>query len=152
MMDRPQEREGQHGGGGRGSPHQDARGTEESIPFWEWVAAAVGAVLVIGSIGFMLFHAIAGDDSPPDIAIQADSILAVEGGYLVMIRTRNEGGSTAAGVTVEGELSSDTGKIETSGTTVDYVPPRSERYGGLFFTRDPRQYRLDLRAKGYQEP
>ncbi|HEV2132090.1 MAG TPA: TIGR02588 family protein [Longimicrobiaceae bacterium] len=150
MADRRKERRDEDEGGGRDDSREG--GPEDSIPFWEWVAAAVGAVLVIGSIGFMLYEAVAGDDSPPAIAIQVDSILPVESGYLVMIRTRNEGGSTAAGVTVEGELKGDTGKIETSETTVDYVPPHSERHGGLFFTQDPRRYTLELRAKGYQEP
>ncbi len=127
-------------------------GRSEHIPLWEWVTAAIGAVLVIGAIGFMLYQAVAGDDSPPDITIRVDTILPVQNGYLVKIRTTNRGGSTAAGVTVEGELHGDTGTIETSGTTVDYVPPRSERSGGLFFTQDPHRYRLELRAKGYQQP
>lgn len=122
------------------------------IPFWEWVVAGLGAVLVIGSIGFMLYEAVAGDDSPPDVVIRVDSVLPVQGGYLVRIRARNQGGTTAAGLTVEGELKGDTGAIETSETTVDFLPPNSERFGGLFFTRDPRRHTLELRAKGYQDP
>ncbi len=133
------------GDGGTGRP-----GSE--IPVLEWLMAVIGALLVIGSVGFMLYGAVVGDDSPPNIAIRVDSIRPMQDGYLVQIRTTNRGGSTAAGLTVEGELKGDTGTIETSGTTVDFVPPHSERYGGLFFTQDPRRYTLELRAKGYQEP
>jgi uncharacterized protein (TIGR02588 family) len=42
--------------------------------------------------------------------------------------------------------------VETSETTFDYVPSRSQREGGLVFTADPRGYALTLQAKGYIEP
>ena len=35
---------------------------------------------------------------------------------------------------------------------LDYLPPHSKRRGGLFFTRDPRQFELQARAFGYEEP
>lgn len=41
---------------------------------------------------------------------------------------------------------------ETSEAVLDHVPGRSVRHGGLFFRNDPRAYRLELRAAGYQEP
>jgi uncharacterized protein (TIGR02588 family) len=36
--------------------------------------------------------------------------------------------------------------------TLDYSPPGSEKQAGLFFTRDPRQFQLQVRALGYVEP
>ena len=53
---------------------------------------------------------------------------------------------------MEGELRSGAGSVETSDTTIEYVPPHSERKGGLFFTSDPRQHELRLRAKGFEQP
>ena len=53
---------------------------------------------------------------------------------------------------VEGELAGPDGPIETSEATMDYLPPGSEREGGLFFSRDPRRYEVRLRAKGYVDP
>ena len=53
---------------------------------------------------------------------------------------------------VEGELEADTGKVETSETTIDYVPAEGEQRGGLYFRQDPRRLRLKLRAHGYREP
>jgi uncharacterized protein (TIGR02588 family) len=64
----------------------------------------------------------------------------------------NEGGTTAAGLTVEGELRDGTESVETSDSTIDYVPSHSERQGGLFFTLDPGEYEVQLRAKGYEMP
>ena len=117
-----------------------------------WGIALLGLALVLGSIMFMVYEAAAGDSSPPDVTVRADSILPTRNGFLVKFRAVNEGGSTAEGLTVEGELRSGTESLETSDTTVEYVPAHSEREGGLFFTLDPRQYELQLRAKGYEKP
>ena len=59
-------------------------------------------------------------------------------GYLVRLHAVNEGGSTAEGVVIEGVLRRGMEKAETSHTTLDFLPARSEKRGGLFFTLDPR--------------
>jgi uncharacterized protein (TIGR02588 family) len=128
------------------------QGKIKDAPLWMWGIALVGLALVLGSIVFMLYEAAAGDSSPPDVTVRVDSILPTRNGFLVRFRAVNEGGSTAEGLTVEGELRSGTERVETSNTTIEYVPSHSEREGGLFFTLDPRQYELQLRAKGYEKP
>jgi uncharacterized protein (TIGR02588 family) len=63
------------------------------------------------------------------------------------------GGNTAADLQVEGTLMDRAGNIiETSETTIAYLPPHSTQEGGLFFTENPRQYNLQLRPKGYEVP
>ena len=127
-------------------------GTIKEAPLWMWAIGVLGLALVLGSIVFMLYEAVAGDSSPPDVTVRVDSILPTRNGFLVEFRVVNEGGSTAEGLTVEGELRNGTERLETSNTTIEYVPSHSEREGGLFFTSDPRQYELQLRAKGYEKP
>ena len=124
----------------------------KDAPLWMWGIALLGLALVLGSIVFMLYEAAAGDSSPPDVTVRVDSILPTRNGFLVEFRAVNEGGSTAEGLTVEGELRNGTESVETSNTTIEYVPSHSEREGGLFFTSDPRRYELQLRAKGYEKP
>ena len=124
----------------------------DAPPPWEWAVALFGLVLVLGSIGFLAYQVVAGDDSPPDVLIRADAILPVKSGYLVQVRAVNQGGSTAAELRIEGTLRGESGSVETSETVIDYVPAHSHRKGGLFFTQDPRQFTLQLRAKGYAEP
>ena len=134
---------------------QDAgkdQGKLSAAPLWMWGIAVLGLVLVLGSIGFMLYEAAAGDSSPPDVTVRVDSIRPTQNGFLIEFRAINEGGTTAQGLTVEGELRSGTDSVETSDTTIEYVPSHSERAGGLFFKSDPRQYQLQLRAKGYERP
>ena len=119
---------------------------------WEWVAAAAAAVLVFGAIGFLLYEATARPTTPPAVTIEVDSVVARAGGFLVEFRARNHGGSTAAGLTVEGALMRDTVAVETSTATIDYLPPNTARGGGLFFTKDPAAYRLELRPMGFDRP
>lgn len=124
----------------------------QDAPLWMWGIALLGLVLVLGSIVFMLYEAITGDTSPPDVAVRLESVEDAGSGFLVMFRAINDGGSTAAGVTIEGTLMNGTEEVETSNTTIEYLPSHSERKGGLFFTLDPRQYELELRATGFEEP
>jgi uncharacterized protein (TIGR02588 family) len=128
----------------------DQRG--EEISAGEWVVAALGLLLLLGSLGFALSQAVRDQTAPPSVAIRVDSVAAVAGGYLVRFRATNRGDETAADLTVEGELTRGPGAVERSSATVDYLPGHSERTGGLFFRADPRRHRLELRATGYQRP
>ena len=135
-------------------PNQTGKGQEklDNAPLWMWGIGLLGLVLVLGSIGLALYEAVVGDSSPPNVTVKVEGIIPAQNGFLVEFRVLNEGGTTAAGLTVEGELRNGTEILETSETTIEYVPSRSERTGGLFFTRDPGQYELELRAKGYEMP
>jgi uncharacterized protein (TIGR02588 family) len=123
-----------------------------AIPIWEWIVAAVGFMLVAGVIGFLLYEAFSGNGLPPDVKLSVDSVVQTRNGYLVKITAVNEGGQTAEGVDIEGELRTETESLERSQTTIDYLPPGSKKRLGLFFTRDPRQFQLDVRSLGYEEP
>jgi uncharacterized protein (TIGR02588 family) len=125
---------------------------KEAIPIWEWVVAGIGLVLVAGVIGFLLYEAFSGNRLPPDVKLSVESVVQIRNGYLVKITAVNEGGQTAEGVDIEGELTTGTESLERSRTTIDYLPPRSEKKAGLFFTRDPRQLDLQVRPLGYEEP
>jgi uncharacterized protein (TIGR02588 family) len=121
-------------------------------PVLEWLIGALGALLLVGTIGFLVWHALGRDEAPPDVRVVIEGVLELQNGYLVQFRALNEGGATAAQLVIEGELSGPDGPVETSEATLDYLPPRSDRQGGLFFARDPRGLDLQLRARGYAKP
>src|SRR5688572_16293158 len=125
---------------------------KDAIPIWEWIVAGVGLVLVAGVIGFLIYEAFTGKRLPPDVKLSVESVVQTRNGFLVKITAVNEGGQTAEGVDIEGELRTGTESVERSRTTIDYLPPRSEKRLGLFFTRDPRQLDLRVRSLGYEEP
>jgi uncharacterized protein (TIGR02588 family) len=118
----------------------------------EWIVAAASTALVLGVLGFLIYEGVRHPPTPPDITLEVDSIQAAGPGYLVLFRARNQGRSTAAEVVVEGELHAATGQVETSQTTIDYVPGGGQQRAGLYFAQDPRRLRLKLRAHGYREP
>lgn len=131
--------------------HDDLRASSD-IPLLEWIIGGAGFLLITGVIAFLLFHAITGIDSPPDVNVSVVSIRQNRSGYLVTVKARNYGGSTAEGLVIEGELKQGSRVLERSHTTVDYSPPGSEKQAGLFFTRDPRQFDLQIRPLGYEDP
>ena len=119
---------------------------------WEWVVAAIGAALVVGALGYLAYFARTTPMDLPRIALEQGPVTQSGAGYLVAVTVTNEGGTTAAAVEIEGSLSRGGVEVETAGTTLDYVPRFSTRQAGLFFSSDPRDGTLALRALGYVEP
>ena len=124
----------------------------KTTPVWEWIIAAVGLVLVAGSISLTLYRALTEELTPPILSISVDSVSSAENGFLVRFSIRNTGNQTAAGLNIEGVLKNGEEIIETSVVALTYAPANSRREGGLFFTRDPSQFNLQIRPLGYEKP
>ena len=129
-------------------------GKQEKVkPLLEWVAAAIGLLLTLGIIGFIGWQAITGpDEAPPQISVEAGPLTPYGAGYVVEFIARNRSSTTASAVEIEGKLMDGSTEKATSSATLSYVPGHSERRGGLFFSEDPRRYRLELRPLGYSRP
>ena len=124
-----------------------------TTPALEWAAAGVGLLLLLIMLAIIGMEAVGGEtEAPPAVTVTAGRIVAAPGGHVVEIEAGNSSGAAAAAVQIEGALMAGDSAIETSSLTFDYLPGHSRRRGGLFFTQDPRRYRLGLRALGYQEP
>jgi uncharacterized protein (TIGR02588 family) len=125
---------------------------ERAIPLLEWIVGGLGALLVAAAIADLVYNALTRGEAPPDFRVEAERVLDLPNAYLVQFRVFNQGGSAAAAVTIEGELVGPDGTAEVSEAVLDYLPPRSDREGGLLFASDPRAGALSLRAKGYVKP
>ena len=122
-------------------------------PLLEWIAAAIGLVVTVSMMAIIGLEALRGDATQlPAIEVRATRVVQAPTGFVVEIVAANRSGGTAAAVQIEGALTTEEGAVETSSLTLDYVPGHAERKGGLFFTRDPRRHRLEVRALGYQAP
>jgi uncharacterized protein (TIGR02588 family) len=151
-MTSPREPAAARGARSKAPGRTDDREPRPAIPLLEWIVAGVGVLLVGGAIAFLVYHSMTRGQTPPDIRAVAERVLELEHGYVVQFRARNEGGSAAAQVTVEGEFVAPDGTTERAEAVLDYLPPRSDREGALLFTGDPRRGELRLRAKGYAKP
>ena len=134
------------GRNGEGSPEP------RQVSPWEWVAAVFGGVVVLAAVGFLTLQEIRGTAGPPEIEITEIRVAEQETGFLVEFTASNTGGETAAALHVEGQIGPEDDPIETSQTVIDYVPARGHRDAGLFFTQDPRNAGLRVRALGYEVP
>ncbi|MCY7346126.1 MAG: hypothetical protein LH614_07870 [Pyrinomonadaceae bacterium] len=131
---------------------KDAPKKSRKTPFWELVIAAAGLFLVVVATGTTLYRAMTEETTPPQIKVSFASSEPSGDGYLVKFRVVNSGNQTAAAVTIEGELKNGTESVETSSATLTYAPANSERRGGLYFSKNPQQFDLQIRATGYEEP
>jgi uncharacterized protein (TIGR02588 family) len=118
----------------------------------EWIAAGIGVTLLLGALGQLLISALGRDETPPDIVLAVEQVQQGSGSYVVTIRASNQGGAAAADLEIEGTLDAADGTAEVSTLTLDYLPPGSDRTGGLVFSRDPNAGDLVLRAKGFASP
>ena len=69
---------------------EDRRPGPDGPPLAEWIVAAVGLILVAGTIGFLVYQAIKGETLPPDVVVKVDSIAPVGSGYLEAHAGRDE--------------------------------------------------------------
>lgn len=151
----PDQRQEHPHGSSRGEGGDDGQskdGGKEQPSRAEWVVGILCSVVVLVAVGYLFYRALTGPSLPPLVTVEAERILPAGRGYLVELRIVNEGTGTAANLTVEGALMQDTVAVEKSTATIAFVPAETERRGGLFFTKDPRRYRLDLRPTGYDRP
>lgn len=135
--------------------HQPARPNEqqEAPPSaWEWLVAAIGLALLLASLGYLVYDALADDGAAPAPAVRIQAIEPRDGRFLVRVQVANQSRAAAADLRVEGELRRGADVVERSETEFPYLPGQSVREGGLFFRQDPRTLELVLSARSYQKP
>lgn len=126
---------------------------ETGKPHWvEWLTGLVSAILIVAMLGWVGWEAVSEDDMAPEFGIEITARSAVEGGYRVEFDIINTATRTAAAVMVRGEMRDGDNVIEQADISFDYVPAQSKASGALFFTHDPDQAQLTIRAIGYTDP
>jgi uncharacterized protein (TIGR02588 family) len=118
----------------------------------EWAVFALSLVVVIGTVGYLAYEAIAGDDSPAALSVELGPPEPRGGAWAVPVTVHNRGDETAEGVKVEVTLESPGAAPERADFEADFVPRQSKREGWVTFRSDPSRGRLSGRAVGYEEP
>lgn len=125
---------------------------EEKTPHWiEWVTGTISAALVLLMIGLISWEVFTQEEAAPDLSVSVTSHSAVENGHRVTFDIANKSTTTAADVTVRGEIISGD-VVEETEVTFDYVAAESRSSGALLFSSDPGAHELRIRVLGYTDP
>jgi uncharacterized protein (TIGR02588 family) len=140
----------------RQDPTAGTVSTRRPYPWWQWLVAGIGGLLLLVTVGDLLYAGLVAVGGPPAVELTVVRVEPTpEHRYLAVIQATNTGGNTVAGLKIEGDLRERDGtSIEHGEFTLDYLPAGSSRTGGLFFSRDPhsRDVELKLHPSGYHEP
>jgi uncharacterized protein (TIGR02588 family) len=118
----------------------------------EWVVFAIGLVLVLATLGFLVRQSIVAEGGPPEVVARLGEPRPSQGGYLVPVEVANRGQTTAEDVLVPIVLDLPDGKSEAAELTIAFLPRGSMREGWVSFRRDPRHGTLSLGAIGFEVP
>ena len=116
----------------------------------EWCVFGVGLVLVLGTLGFLVYDGAKTGDAPARIEIELKEPSAAGQGFQVPVVVSNRGDVTAGDVHIEVTLEG--GEAERSEFRIAFLPRRSTREGVVTFHTDPRAGRLRARVLGYEKP
>lgn len=126
---------------------------EKMKPHWiEWLTGLVSTLLVLATIGWILYETIITEDRPPQLTAQILKTERVASGWQVMVEVSNSGDQAAAAVEVKGVLMDGSSTVEEAEATFDYVPGGSTTRGGLIFVNDPSRARLEILPTAFTEP
>ena len=125
---------------------------EAPPPFWEWVVAGFGLLLLVATLGYLTWHAVSSPLTEPQPVIEVLGVERQQQHFLVRIRVYNQGRTTAQALRIVGQLKRQDQVVETSELEVAYLPAESRRDAGLLFRQDPRTLQLELEPRSYQKP
>lgn len=126
---------------------------EDGDPHWiEWVTGTLSCVVVGAMIGWIAWQAMHATQEPPLLSTTVTEMRKVGEVYRVEFDIVNAAPTTAASVTVTGEIAGDGTVSEAADVTFDYVAARSKSHGALLFRKDPAAGEFHLRPSGYTDP
>lgn len=119
----------------------------------EWSVFALSLMLVIGTLGYLVWAALNQSDEPAQLAVRLGEPQQRRNQFVVPVTVSNGGDRTAEGVAIEVVLEDNGNEVETSEFEVAFVPRHSVREGEVVFKQDPRRNgKLTGRVLGYETP
>jgi uncharacterized protein (TIGR02588 family) len=110
----------------------------------EWSVFAVGVILVLATLGFLVRESLVGTGGPPEVVARIGTPAASAGGFLVPVEVVNVGKGTAEDVKVTVVLELPDGETEEAELDIAFLPRDSRRDGWVTFQTDPRRGSLRL--------
>lgn len=118
----------------------------------EKIILLVSSILVLASMGWLAWDAVADGDGPPSIVVEVGNIEQRAGRYAARVTARNEGASTAENVRIAVTLEGGSEGQEAE-LVFNYLPAHASRTGWVTFRNRPGPAdRLETYVLGYIEP
>jgi uncharacterized protein (TIGR02588 family) len=118
----------------------------------EWIVFAIGLVLVLATLGFLIRESLVRDTGPPEIVARLGEPRPAREGYLVPVEVTNVGATTAEDISVPVTLDLPGGQREEAELVIAFLPRDSKRDGWVRFRGDPRRGKVSLGAIAFEVP
>lgn len=119
----------------------------------EWIVFAASLVLVLGTLGYLVYDGATLGEVPPQIELQLGQPQSQANRFLVPVKVTNRGDETAEGVHVEVTLESGGQEQESAEFELAFLPRHSTREGWVSFKTDPRTAeQMQARVLGFEKP
>lgn len=119
----------------------------------EWIIFAVSLVLVVSTLGYLIYDASTVGEAPPSIEFQLGETQQRSQQFIIPVSVTNQGDHTAEGVQIEVVLENGGKELESAEFEIAFLPRRATRSGWVTFQTDPRTAeRIKTRAVGYEKP
>ncbi len=124
---------------------------DNSRNWLEHVVTGVAALLVLCTLGFLIFKSISQEQTPPDIQVFIGDVVPKDQGYAVPVKVKNKGTQTAKDITIE--IVSGEGESEEKGEiSFQYLPGKSSVRGWVIFSNKPNGSSMTTHVLGYATP
>lgn len=119
----------------------------------EWVVFAASFVLVVSTLGYLVYDGATLGDAPPSIQFQLGKPQPQLNHFIVPVSVTNQGDETAEGVQVEVVLERGGQEQESAQFEIAFLPRQSTREGWVTFETDPRTVdEMKARVLGFEKP
>jgi len=111
----------------------------------------ISGILVLFTLGFLVYQLIYEEEKPPNIEVTLGEVLQKDGAYAIPIEARNLGTETAENLIIE-ILDEEGPEQKEAQITFAYLPGKSSVKGWVIFTKKPKKHNLSTHVKGYGTP
>lgn len=119
----------------------------------EWLVFAASLILVLSTLGYLVYDTATIQNAPPNIAFQLGKPQPQLNHFTVPVVVTNKGDETAEGVLIEVVLESNGKEQESAEFEIAFLPRHSTRQGWVTFETDPRTVdEMSARVLGFEKP
>lgn len=119
----------------------------------EWIVFAVSLVLVVATLGYLVYDGATTGNTPPSIEFELGKPQLQADHFIVPVSVTNRGDETAEGVHIEVVLENGGQEQESAEFEIAFLPRLSTREGWVTFETDPRTVDgMNARVLGYEKP